>query len=202
MARADDTAELHVTTRAEWREWLAARGAQVRAIWLVFNKAHTGKPRLTFDEAIEGALAVGWVDSIIKRLDDDRYAQKFTPRRPGSNWSPANLARARRLVAEGLMTEPGKALLPPDFSLETPAAPADRSGSGAADRWANWREPDWVLAAIAADERAAAAYAKLAPSHRRRYIGWATSAKRLETQEKRLREVVTVLAEGRELGMK
>jgi uncharacterized protein YdeI (YjbR/CyaY-like superfamily) len=207
---------LHVTTRAEWHAWLAANAAHEREVWLVYNKAHTGKPRVEYDDAVCEALAVGWIDSIIKRLDDERYAQKFTPRRPGSNWSDPNRIRVRRLLAEGRMTEAGRALIPPELLAETGVAgtaidPGQKGTESAAaqprqprspDRWANWREPDWILAAIAADPRAQAAYNKLAPSHRRRHVGWIMDAKREETRERRMREVVDYLAEGRPTSMK
>lgn len=224
-----ETVYLHVTSRAQWHAWLAANAAREHEVWLVYNKAHTGKPRVEYDDAVCEALAVGWIDSTIRRLDEERYAQKFTPRRPGSNWSEPNLARARKLLAEGRMTEAGKALLPPDLMAETGAAgtamdtgyagigePANGSGESAlsavgaaqprqarsADRWAGWQAPDWILAVIAANPSAQATYSKLPPSHRRRHIGWIMDAKREETRERRLREVVGYLAEGRQLGMK
>jgi uncharacterized protein YdeI (YjbR/CyaY-like superfamily) len=209
VPKAPDPELLHVTTRAEWQAWLAANaGRRERAVWLVFNKAHTGKPRVSYEDAVQEALAVGWIDSIIKRLDDERYAQKFTPRRPGSNWSPTNRARARKLLAEGRMTDAGKALLPEGFLAETEAGtaaappPAGATPQDRANRWADWQAPDWVLAGIGADPRAQAAYDRLAPSYRRRYVGWIMDAKRAETRERRLLEVVGFLAEGRELSMK
>ena len=76
---------LHVTKRREWRAWLQANGGKEKEIWLVFYKKHTGKARLAYDDAVEEALCFGWIDSIVKRLDEERYAQKFTPRNRGSH---------------------------------------------------------------------------------------------------------------------
>jgi len=75
---------LQVETRDAWRAWLAEHHTSESEIWLIFHKAHTGKENVSYDETVEEALCFGWIDSLIKRLDDDRYARKFTPRRSGS----------------------------------------------------------------------------------------------------------------------
>ena len=75
---------LHVVERRRWRAWLKANGGKEKEIWLVFYKKHTGQARLAYDDAVEEAICFGWIHSIIKRLDEERYAQKFTPRNSGS----------------------------------------------------------------------------------------------------------------------
>ena len=101
---------LHVTSRAAWRAWLERNHRRKTEVWLVFFKAHTGKPRVEYDDAVEEALCFGWVDSLVKRLDEERYAQKFTPRKAGSRWSPSNRTRVAKLVREGRMTPAGLAV--------------------------------------------------------------------------------------------
>jgi uncharacterized protein YdeI (YjbR/CyaY-like superfamily) len=87
MTRAFDLTTLDLRTRRQWRSWLAKHHGSESAVWLVFHKRHTGRPSVGYDDAVEEALCFGWVDSLIKRLDDARYARKFTPRKPGSQWS-------------------------------------------------------------------------------------------------------------------
>jgi uncharacterized protein YdeI (YjbR/CyaY-like superfamily) len=92
---------LHPTTRAAWRAWLAAHHDRETEIWLVYNKRHTGELRVEYDDAVEEALCFGWIDSIVRTIDEDRYAQKFTPRKAKSKWSELNRRRFAKLVAEG-----------------------------------------------------------------------------------------------------
>ena len=90
------TTTFYAPDRAAWRAWLAANGQAEREIWLIFYKKHTGTPCVSYDEAVEEALCFGWIDGLIKRLDDDRYAQRFTPRKPGSSWSESNKGGSAR----------------------------------------------------------------------------------------------------------
>ena len=100
---------LYVTKRADWRKWLEKNHASEKEIWLVYYRKDSGKPRISYDDALEEALAFGWIDSIQKGIDDERFAQRFSPRVKGSKWSEANKERARRLLKEGRMTPAGMA---------------------------------------------------------------------------------------------
>ena len=97
---------------AEWRAWLEANAATAREIWLVNFKKGRGRQPVDYETALDEATCFGWVDVMIKRMDDDRFAVRFVPRRPGGRWTEANLSRARRLIAEGRMTPQGLALVP------------------------------------------------------------------------------------------
>src|SRR3954463_13527471 len=114
---------LHPTTRAAWRAWLAANHDRETEIWLVYNKRHTGEPRVEYDDAVEEALCFGWIDSIVRTIDADRHAQKFTPRKAKSKWSEFNKERFARLVREGKMTAAGLAKSPPDEEDRATAKP-------------------------------------------------------------------------------
>ena len=96
---------LYVATREQWRAWLAQHYESETEIWLIYYKKHSGQPRIPYHHAVEEALCFGWVDSLVKRMDADRFAQKFTPRRNHSNWSALNRQRARKLIEEGRMTD-------------------------------------------------------------------------------------------------
>jgi len=87
------TKTLYVTTRDEWRSWLEKNHKSEKEIWLIYYKKHTGKPRIPYDDAVEEALCFGWIDSIIKRIDEKKYAQKFSPRKQNSVWSDLNKKR-------------------------------------------------------------------------------------------------------------
>lgn len=93
--------------RDKWRSWLAKNHDKASEIWLIAYKKHTGKPSVPYNDAVEEALCYGWIDSILKRVDDDRTAQRYTPRRPNSQLSESNRVRIRRLIDEGKMTEAG-----------------------------------------------------------------------------------------------
>jgi uncharacterized protein YdeI (YjbR/CyaY-like superfamily) len=111
------TETFHPMNRAEWRAWLEENHATKDEIWLVYYKQATGKPRVQYIESVLEAICFGWIDGIAKTIDDERTAQRFTPRRPKGNWTELNKERARRLIDAGLMTDAGLATLP-DLSLE------------------------------------------------------------------------------------
>ena len=111
---------LDVPTLAAWRKWLAAHHDSESEIWLVFHKVHTGQPTIAYSDALDEALCFGWVDSLIKRLDDDRYARKFTPRKADSRWSTVNRKRYAALKASGRLMPAGIARPPTAKSGDAP----------------------------------------------------------------------------------
>ena len=99
----------YAKNREEWRAWLHEHHAHAKEIWLVYYRKATGKPRVAYNDAVEEALCFGWIDSQQKGIDEERFAQRFSPRKPGSNWSESNKARLRHLIAQGKMTSAGLA---------------------------------------------------------------------------------------------
>src|SRR5574339_546794 len=91
---------LYVTNRKDWRRWLRQHYKTEKEIWLVYYKKATGKPRIEYNAAVEEALCFGWIDSTVKTLDKDRTAQRFSPRKPKSKYSPANKERLRKLLKQ------------------------------------------------------------------------------------------------------
>jgi uncharacterized protein YdeI (YjbR/CyaY-like superfamily) len=183
-------ATLDVHTRAAWHAWLEKHHGSASEIWLVFHKQHTGAPGVGYEDSIEEALCFGWVDSLVRRLDDDRYARKFTPRKPGSAWSVINRRRYASLAQRGLLQEAGRVNAP-----GTKVAIAPPRGA-----WATL--PKYIERALKESGAAWRHFEQLAPSYRRKYIGWIDSAKRDDTKERRLREAVGLLAKGKKLGLK
>ena len=103
---------LDIRTRRQWRAWLAKHHTSSPGIWLVFYKQHTRVKSIPFEDTVREALCFGWIDSLVKRLDDDRYAIKVTPRQPTSKWSALNLERWTELKAAGLLAPAGLAARP------------------------------------------------------------------------------------------
>jgi len=98
---------LYVTNRKDWRSWLAKNHTSESEIWLIYYKKGTGKPRISHDDAVLEALCFGWIDSTSKSIDEEKFAQRFSPRRPKSNLSQINLENVRQLIKNGEMTEAG-----------------------------------------------------------------------------------------------
>jgi uncharacterized protein YdeI (YjbR/CyaY-like superfamily) len=180
---------LDVRSRQQWRNWLQKHHDSESVIWLVFHKRHTTEKSISYDDSVEEALCFGWIDSLVKRLDDDRHARKFTPRKLGSRWSTINRQRYAKMKERGLLAAPGRE-----------RAPTDRSGD--APRPSASVIPSYIEKQLKANGRAWNYFEQLAPSYRRAYIGWIDSAKRKETKQRRLREAITLLAAGRNLGLK
>lgn len=99
----DITQTLYVTERKDWRAWLKKHYKTEPEIWLIFPKKASGKLRLEYNDAVEEALCFGWIDSILKKLDDEHNAQRFSPRRPGAKYSQPNIERLRALVAGNMV---------------------------------------------------------------------------------------------------
>jgi uncharacterized protein YdeI (YjbR/CyaY-like superfamily) len=181
-------------SRCQWRAWLEKNHASEKELWVVFYKKHTGKASVTYDEAVEEALCFGWIDGIIKRIDDEKHMRRFSPRRRNSVWSELNKERARRMIAEGRMTEAGLAKV----------AEAKKNGrwdSAAAPR-PEPQVPPELRKALAENARARRHFENLAPSYRKYFVYWIATAKREETRRKRTAEAVELLAQNKKLGMK
>jgi uncharacterized protein YdeI (YjbR/CyaY-like superfamily) len=183
-----------VTDREEWRAWLGRNHSSINSVWLVFYKRHTGKPCVPYNDAVEEALCFGWIDSLVKRVDDEQYVRKFTPRKHGSVWSETNKRRVRRLIQRGKMTEAGLA--------KVEAAKASGEWSKRRVREASLEVPAFFEKALDMNAKALKAFNALAPSHKRNMVGWVASAKREETRRRRLAEAITVLERGEKLGLK
>jgi uncharacterized protein YdeI (YjbR/CyaY-like superfamily) len=189
-ARAIKT--LEVRTRARWHGWLRKHHASVGEIWLVFHKQHTGATTLDYEDAVEEALCFGWIDSLVRRLDADRYARKFTPRKPDSRWSDLNRRRYASLERRGLLKDAGRANAPAGKRSYTVR---QRRAPGAA-------VPGYIARALQADPAVWCFFESLAPSYRRAYVGWIDAAKRPETRARRLREAIVRLKHREKLGLK
>jgi uncharacterized protein YdeI (YjbR/CyaY-like superfamily) len=179
---------LDIRTRKEWRSWLAKHHASSPGVWLVFHKTHTGVKSMAYEDFVREALCFGWIDSLVKRLDANRYAIKCTPRQPTSKWSPINRHRWRELKEAGLLMPAGLGSQPTGNSYAAkPKIP---------------ELPAYLVKALKAEPKAWAFFQALAPTYRRHFVVWIHIAKRAETREKRIAESIALLAEGKKLGLK
>ncbi|HEY2321290.1 MAG TPA: YdeI/OmpD-associated family protein [Thermoanaerobaculia bacterium] len=184
MVNVDPAKTLYVPTRAAWRKWLAKNHDRATEIWLIYPKKNSGEPRVSYEEAVQEALCFGWIDGMTKSLDESRYMQRFSPRRPDSNWSESNRARYARLLDEGRIAPPGLAKPPNENRPVAERYPRD----GAV--------PAYIERALKADKAAHAKWVKIPPSHRMKYVAWIDSAKKEETRTRRIAEAIKMLKDG------
>lgn len=170
----------------EFRAWLEANDETATELWMGLNKKHVPDRGLTWADAVPEALCFGWIDSVAQRIDADAVRQRWTPRKSTSIWSAINIAHVERLVAEGKMLPAGLAA----YDKRTP----ERSGIYAYE--ANGTLSDEQRARLLADPAAAAFWAIATPSYRKIAENWVVSAKREETRESRLGQLIEDSAAG------
>jgi uncharacterized protein YdeI (YjbR/CyaY-like superfamily) len=185
-SRTDTLTEtLEVTRGSDWRTWLRKHHGRKEGVWLIFRKDESGRQSISYDEALDEALAYGWIDSIVKRIDQQKYARKFTPRRPWSIWSKSNIERVKRLQKEGRMTKSGlhafakrtaEISLLEKFNAEGVKIPSD------------------LREALRRNKKAWSNFNHFAPSYRKRYLIWISAAKPPETRKKRIAESVLLIS--------
>ena len=179
---------LQIRSRQQWRTWLTKHHRSSPGAWLVRYKTHTAVKSIPYEDMVREALCFGWIDSLAKRLDDDRYLLKVTPRQPTSKWSDINRKRWAELKAAGLLTPAGLAAAPTDNSYAPrPVIP---------------ELPVYIARALKANFKAWEFFRDLAPTYRRDFVVWIHTAKRPETRERRIRESIRLLAAGKKLGLK
>ncbi|MEX0864192.1 MAG: YdeI/OmpD-associated family protein [Acidimicrobiia bacterium] len=174
-------------SRADWRSWLASNIERQDGLWVVYRKKSSGLEGPDYDDLVEEALCFGWIDSVARRVDEDRTIQWFSPRRRGGLWSALNKERIEHLVRDGLMTEAGTAVME--------EAKADGS-------WSQTDEVDALM--IPSDLQAAfddapgakTQYESLRDSAKREYLWWIHTAKRPATRAKRIADTIQRLSAG------
>lgn len=187
MGAHDDGERVHPGTVAEWAAWLEAHHRRDGGVWLVSWKRHTGRPAVTYDDAVTEALRFGWIDSLGRRLDEDRSMLWFSPRRTGSGWSRPNKQRIARLEAEGRLEAPGCAIIE--------QAKADGTWT-LLDDVEDLIVPDDLAVAFDEHPGSRAHWDSFPPSARRAILEWIVQAKRAPTRAKRVAETASRAAGG------
>jgi uncharacterized protein YdeI (YjbR/CyaY-like superfamily) len=186
--------EIYLQDRKDWHRWLDENYGTKKGVWLIFYKAHTGKPSIPYEDAVEEALSYGWIDSIIKKVDEERYARKFTPRKPHSKWSDSNIVRIEKMIREGRISKQGLLMVEQlkingEFFLTTPP-PKEID------------PPKFFMDALCENDVALRNFKKLSKSNRRQYVAWLLNAKKDETRKRRLSELLALLEKNEKLGLK
>ena len=173
---------LHVTDRRKWRAWLRKNYKTEKEIWLVYYKKGSGKPRIEYNDAVEEALCYGWIDSTVKTIDDERYAQKFSPRKPGSKYSPANKERLRSLLKQKKIIKEVRESLP-DLGEE------------------DFVIPDDILAELKANKQAWKNFQKFSDAYKRIRIGFIEGARKRPAEfKKRLAYFIRMTEQDKQFG--
>lgn len=176
---------LDVATSADWRSWLDKHHLAKTEIWLLFHRKGSKVPSITYADALDEALTYGWIDSVIRKIDEEKYARKFTPRKPWSIWSSLNISHVNRLKKQGRMTR---------WGLQ---AFAERTGKVSQMEKINIegaKTPSDLKEALKKNKDAWNNFQKFTPSYKKRYLIWISGAKRPETRKKRIDEAVLLIS--------
>jgi uncharacterized protein YdeI (YjbR/CyaY-like superfamily) len=173
----------------EFYDWLEENHETAAEVYVGFHKQHTGRRAMSWSEAVDQALCFGWIDGRSNKLDEDRYMQRFTPRRPGSNWSKVNVEKVSKLKEAGLMRPAGLAA----FERRTDA----RTGVYSFERESEL-SPEFE-ARLRANAAAVKYFDSRPPWYRRTAVHLVMSAKRQETRERRLEQLIEDSAAGRDV---
>ncbi len=186
---------LYVTNRKQWRTWLAKNHRSAQEIWLVYYKKNSGQPRIPYNDAVEEALRYGWIDSILKPIDQDCYAQRFSPRKKNSALSEMNKERVRRLIKAKKMTR---------FGLESIHQHLDKaaSKSARAQQLTDFKLPDDILDALKIDPIVWRNFKKFPKSYQHIRVGWIDGVRKRPIEfQKRLRYFIKMTAQNKKFGM-
>ena len=187
MSAPEDAERVQPETVAAWRAWLEDHHASAPGVWLVSWKRHTGRPTVSYEDAVTEALAFGWVDSMGARLDEDRSMIWFTRRRPASGWSRPNKVRVATLLAEGRMAPAGQAAIEVDR----------RNGAWSLlDDVEDLVVPDDLAAELDRHPGARETWDGFPRSVRRSVLEWIVLARRPETRRARIAETAEKAGRG------
>jgi uncharacterized protein YdeI (YjbR/CyaY-like superfamily) len=190
---------VYFRNREEFRNWLQNNHLINPGIWMIFYKKSTGKGCIKYSEALEEALCFGWIDSIIKKIDDEKYARKITPRKDIKKWSELNKKIVNELIQKGKMTQAGLNKI--DMYKSTGKVEWDvKKQNGKSKK--EFEVPAFITKEMARNELALNNFNNLSPSYKRQYILWITNAKKVETVRKRIEEAIVLLKNNEKLGLK
>jgi uncharacterized protein YdeI (YjbR/CyaY-like superfamily) len=191
-----DYKTFHPKTRSQWRKWLEKNHAISPGIWLVYYKTETGKRKFSYADAVEEALCFGWIDSLPRKLDNERAMLKYSPRKPKSVWSKINKQRIDRLIKDKLMTAAGLA------KIELAKANGSWDTLNASDSHAdNNTVPPDLEKALNKNNAALNNFKSFPPSCRKQFLSWIDSAKRPETREARIKQTVLMASANKKPGL-
>jgi len=178
--------KLYFKNRNEWRKWLKENHDKKKEIWLIYYKKHTNTPSIPYNDAVEEALCFGWIDGQIRRIDDEKHMQRWTPRRYYSVWADSNIARVKKMIKEGKMTEYGLDKFKHHEKTRVPKVIAF---------------PKDLKKEFLKNKKAYDNFKKFPPSHKKHYLGWIIISKSEETRKKRIAHLIIRAEQNKRLGM-
>jgi len=185
---------ISVSDRKAWRDWLTENHASEKEVWLAYYKKHTGKATVAYLDSVKEALCFGWIDGLKKSIDEQRYAHRFTPRRPASKWSPQNIRLAKELIESGEMTKAGLEAfeqgVPYDQELQKVLSAKEIPLTAETEQGLKTSRKAWNN------------FNQMSAGYRKQYVIWLQSAKKAETRKTRLEEAIRLLEKNQKLGMK
>jgi uncharacterized protein YdeI (YjbR/CyaY-like superfamily) len=184
----DQFEKIYAKDRLEWRQWLKGHHDSSPGVWLIYYKKNSDKPRVEYEEAVEEALSFGWIDSKAKILDEERYMQLFTPRKPGSNWSRSNKERVKRLIKNGLMQPAG---------LEKIDASKKNGSWTFMDDIEDLVIPEDLKNILEQNKAAYENFEGFSDSVKKQVLYWIASAKRKDTRLRRIKKTVELAAKNK-----
>jgi uncharacterized protein YdeI (YjbR/CyaY-like superfamily) len=184
----DTYREFYPKTRKEWRQWLRVNGEKEQRVWLVYYNKESNQPTIGYEEAVEEALCFGWIDSTMRKRDEESRVQLFARRKPRGTWSRTNKARIEKLITQKKMTRRGLAVI----------EEAKKNGSWTTlDSVYRMEVPEELQQALSRNKKAQTFFDSLPGSVKRGIFHWVGSAKREETKKKRVDEVIAMAKEGK-----
>ncbi len=179
--------KLYLTNREDWRAWLEKNHAKKKEVWLVYYKKATKKPTIPYDDAVEEALCFGWIDGKVRRIDDEKHMQRYTPRNPRSIWAQSNVRRVKKMIKAGKMTEAGME----KFRKRKPELVERKE----------YPAPKDLISALSKNKGAKKNFEGFSPGCKKQYVWWIEDAKKEETRKRRIREVVRRSAQNNRAGI-
>ncbi|OHX65425.1 YdeI/OmpD-associated family protein [Flammeovirga pacifica] len=176
-----NTKEINIKNRQEWREWLELNHSKKDAVWLIFYKKSSSNFNLSWSESVDESLCFGWIDSTKKTIDNERFKQYFSKRKPKSNWSRVNKEKVKNLIEQGLMRDAG---------FKSISIAKENGSWTILDSVENLEIPNELEQAFKCNKEAKEYFENLSKSEKKILLYWIVSAKREETRTKRIVEIV------------
>ena len=182
------TKTFYAKTPKEWRKWLLKNHAKENEIWLIYYKKHSGKPRVEYGDAVSEALCFGWIDSTVKKFNEESFVQRFTPRNTTNNWSELNKEKARIMIKEGKMTPAGLAKIHESVKIHK-------------DEKEKFKIPKNILKILKTDEEVWDNFRKFPETYKRIRGSWITATKRPNVSRQRLDYFLKMTKKNKKFGM-
>lgn len=185
----NNSEKLYFKNRDEWRDWLLKHYQSNKEVWLIYYKKHSGQASISYSDAVEEAICFGWIDGQVKKIDEDKYMQRYTPRTAKSLWSESNVERAKKMIRLGLMAERGLNVYHEGMK-KTQRVPSSK----------NFSIPHYFTTALKKNKKAWINFQNFPPSAQLMYVYWVNAAKIDSTRNNRIKKTLEQLENNKRFG--